>query len=327
MLPESIQPGDEVRIIAPSTSMALVKGEQVEIATHRLESLGFKISFGRHVNEHDLFFSTSIENRLLDLHEAFLDPNVKAIFTAIGGYNANQLLAKIDYELIKANPKIFCGYSDITALQLTIYRKTGLITYSGPHFSSFGMKEFSDYTMQGFLSALTNDAPFELLPSETWSDDKWYQEQDERNYISNPGFLAVQEGKGEGCLIGGNLSTINLLQGTEFMPSLQDSILFIEEDAEEHLMSFARGLQSLLQQPDARGIKGVLIGRFQKESGITDAALTALMKNQPELAGIPIITNVNFGHTDPVATLPIGGWAEIEAVSGQIDIFINQTRL
>ncbi|WP_203362880.1 S66 peptidase family protein [Bacillus sp. REN10] len=323
MQPARLQPGDEVRIIAPSTSMAVVKGEQVKLATERLESFGFRVSFGRHVDEHDMFFSTSVENRIEDLHEAFRDPNVKAIFAAIGGYNANQLLSHIDYELIKANPKIVCGYSDITALQLAIYAKTGLITYSGPAFSTFGMKHLADYVVQGMLTALTNDAPFELETSDRWSDDKWYLEQDQRTYYPNTGPLIMTEGKAEGRLIGGNLCTINLLQGTEFMPSLKDAILFIEDDNESHLMTFDRQLQSLLHLPDAKEIKAVLIGRFQKESNVTESALVAMLKNKPELAHIPVVANLDFGHTDPLATLPIGGFAEVVVKNGKTDIWIS----
>ncbi|MBM7648693.1 muramoyltetrapeptide carboxypeptidase LdcA involved in peptidoglycan recycling [Bacillus ectoiniformans] len=325
MLPPRLQPGDEVRVIAPSTSMAIVKGEQVRLATERLEGFGFRVSFGRHVNEHDIFFSASVDERLSDLHEAFADPNVKAILTAIGGYNSNQLLSRIDYDLIKNNPKILCGYSDITALQLAIYRKNGLITYSGPHFSTFGMKQMADYTVQGFFTALTNDAPFELEPSEQWSDDKWYLDQDQRNFYQNSGHLVIQEGSAEGTLIGGNLCTMNLLQGTEYMPSLKGAVLVIEDDEESHTMSFDRDLQSLLQLPDAKELKAILIGRFQKGSNVTETALVTLLKNKPELSDIPIIANVNTGHTDPIATWPIGGYAEISAQGEKADIFIKQT--
>ncbi|OCA91708.1 S66 peptidase family protein [Pseudobacillus wudalianchiensis] len=322
MQPPRLQPGDEIRVIAPSMSMAIVKGKQVEIAQERLEGLGFRVTFGRHVEEHDLVFSTSVENRLEDLHEAFRDPNVKAIFTAIGGYNVNQLLAHIDYDLIQNNPKILIGYSDITALQLAIYRKTGLITYSGPHFSTFGMKQMADYTIQGMLAALTNDAPFELEAPETWSDDKWYLDQEDRTYYPNEGPIIITEGRAEGRLVGGNLSTLNLLQGTEYMPSLKGAVLFIEDDNETHLMKFDRDIQSVLHLPDAKELKAVLIGRFQKESDITESALVSLLKNKLELRDIPVMANVSFGHTDPIATLPIGGQAEITAENEKTEILI-----
>ncbi|MFK2825392.1 LD-carboxypeptidase [Bacillus sp. B190/17] len=323
MQPPRLQPGDEIRIIAPSMSMAIVKGEQVKIATGRLEDLGFRVTFGRYVHEHDFVFSTSVENRIRDLHDAFSDPNVKAIFTAIGGYNTNELLAHIDYELIKQSPKILMGHGDITALQLAIYQKTGLITYSGPQFSTFGMKQLEDYTVQGVLAALTNDAPLEPEPPEAWSDDIWCVDEEERTYYPNQGPVIVKEGKAEGRLIGGNLSTIKLLQGTEFMPSLKGAVLFIEDDNETHLMKFNRDLQSILHLPDAKDLQAILVGRFQKESDMTEPALISLLENKPELEGIPIIANVSFGHTHPLVTLPIGGWAEITAKNGKMNILIS----
>lgn len=129
--------GDEIRVISPARSMKIITQELREIAKIRFEEMGLKVTFAKHVEECDEFSSSSIESRVEDIHEAFLDKNVKAVITTIGGYNSNQLLKYIDYEIIKNNPKIFCGFSDITALCCAIYKKTGLITYYGPHFSSF----------------------------------------------------------------------------------------------------------------------------------------------------------------------------------------------
>jgi muramoyltetrapeptide carboxypeptidase LdcA involved in peptidoglycan recycling len=324
MFPARLNLGDEIRVIAPSTSMALVKGEQVQIAKDRLESLGFQVTFGKHVKEHDEFFSTSIEYRLEDLHEAFQDKHVKAILTAVGGYSSNQLLKEIRYDLIKDHPKILCGCGDITALQLAIYRKTGLITYYGPHFSTLGMKARSDYTIQRFLEALTNDAPFDIEPSGKWSDDKWYVDQEDRIYYPQSEYDIIQEGEGEGTLIGGNISAIHLLQGTEFMPSLKGAVLFLEDDEECHPFAFDRLFQSLLHLPDADGIKAVIIGRFQKHSNMTLEALKKIIRSKKELKGIPVIANVDFGHTEPIATIPIGGQASIHAEKGEVSISVHQ---
>lgn len=322
MFPARLEPGDEIRVIAPSTSMALVKGEQLQLAKERLENLGFHVTFGQHVEEHDEFFSTSVEHRLEDLHEAFQDKQVKAILTAVGGYNSNQLLKEMDYDLIKEHPKILCGCGDITALQLAIYRKTGLITYYGPHFSTLGMKVPSDYTMQCFLEALTNDAPFDIEPSKQWSDDKWHVEKEDRIYYPQSDYDILQDGEGEGTLVGGHLSTLNLLQGTEFMPSLKDAVLFLEDDEECHPFAFDRQLQSLLHLPDAERIKAIIIGRFQKNSNMTLEALKKMIHSKKELKGVPVIANVNFGHTDPIATIPIGGQASIHAENGEVSISV-----
>lgn len=324
IVPPRLQPGDEVRVISPSRSMAIIKDKQIELARNRLEALGFHVTFGKHVHTHDEFFSTSIEERIEDLHDAFLDPNVKGVFTAIGGYNANQLLKYIDFNIIKNNPKVFIGYSDITALNLSIYQKTGLITYSGPQFSTFGMKHGLEYTMNSFIEAITNDAPYEIAPSEFWSDDPWYLDQENRTFHEQKEYLILQEGSGEGTIMGGNLCTMNLLQGTEFMPSLKGSVLFIEDDDESHALSFDRDLQSVLHLPGAEDIKAILIGRFQKDSQVTEEALKKIISSKREISHIPVIANVNFGHVSPIATLPIGGKATIEAGQGSCSIQLDQ---
>lgn len=323
MLPKRLSPGDEIRVIAPSTSMALVKDKQIDIAVERLNQLGFHVTFGKNVYDHDEFYTTSIKDRIEDLHDAFKDPNVKGIFAALGGFHANQLLKYIDYELIRANPKVFCGYSDITALIAAIHKKTGLITYYGPFFSSFGIKYGVEYTMQSFLEAVTNDAPYEVDPSETWSDDPWYLDQENREFIKQDGYLILQEGEASGTLIGGNLSTLNLLQGTEYMPILKDSILFIEDSKESHPQSFDRDLQSLLHLHDASGIKGILIGRFQKDTNMTEAAIKKIIYSKEELRHLPVIANVNFGHVQPIATIPFGGKATIFANESYTKIIIE----
>lgn len=326
MLAERLKPGDEIRVIAPSRSIAIVKEKQIELAIERLNKLGFTVTFGRNtsMSEHDEFFSSSIDKRVEDLHEAFRDPNVKGILTVLGGYNANQLLQYIDYDLIKENPKIFCGYSDITALGVAIYKKTGLITYSGPHFSTFGVKYGLEYTLNSFIEAVTNDAPYEVEPSSFWSDDAWYLDQEDRTFVDQDKYLVLQEGEANGVLIGGNLCTLNLLQGTEYMPSLKNVILFIEDDDESHAFSFDRDLQSILHLRDAKEIKALLIGRFQKDSHVTETALRRIIETKKELKNIPIIANVNFGHVQPFATIPVGANATVKALGNQTEIIIEQ---
>lgn len=323
MKPPRLKASDEIRVIAPSRSLAIVKGDQRRLAEERLTELGFQVTYGDMTFVHDDFFSNSIEDRISDLHSAFKDSNVKGILTAVGGYNANHLLRYIDYDLIKANPKVICGYGDLTAIMLAIYQKTGLTTYIGPYFSSLGMKVGVEYTIEYLQKAMMEDHAFELKTSDFWSDDPWHLEWEDRNFYSNHGYMIIQEGEAEGTIIGGNLSTINLLQGTEYMPSLANSILFIEDDEESHPFRFDRELQSLLQQPDAAGIRGIIIGRFQKEFGMTEYALREIIASKQELRGIPVITNANFGHTTPVATIPIGAKATIVTQNGQATVNIS----
>lgn len=152
LIPNKIKKGDEIRIIAPSRSMKILKEDIIKLAKEKLDQEGFLVTFGKNAMKYtnEDFKCASISERVQDLHEAFEDKNVKAILTAIGGYNVNQILDNIDYEIIKSNPKIICGFSDNTALINAIYAKTGLITYSGPQFFSFGMKYGFEYTMKYF---------------------------------------------------------------------------------------------------------------------------------------------------------------------------------
>ena len=142
-----------MRGIAASRALAMLDYATRAIADGRLQDLGLRVTFGRHAEESDAFTSSSVQVRIDDLHEAFADVHVAAILTVIGGYNSNQLLRYIDWELIRAHPKIFCGYSDITALQNAVWAKTGLVTYSGPHYSTFGQKLHADYTVD-YLSGV-----------------------------------------------------------------------------------------------------------------------------------------------------------------------------
>lgn len=316
MIPQKLNKGDEIRIIAPSRSLGIIPQSIRDIAIKRLEEFGFKITFSKHCEERDDFNSSFIESRIADLHEAFADKNVKGILTVIGGFNVNQILSYLDYDLIKNNPKVLCGYSDITALSNAIYHKTGLVTYSGPHFSSFGMLKGIEYTAKYFKQCLILDKPFEIFPSSEWSDDLWYRDQERREFINNAGYFLINEGEAEGGIIGGNLCTLNLLQGTEFMPSLEDAILFLEDDdatGDLFDLEFDRNLQSLIHQPGFSGVKGIVIGRCQKKGSISKDKLIKIIKAKKELQNIPVIYGIDFGHTTPAITFPIGGRARLVA--------------
>lgn len=308
---EKLMPGDEVRVIAPSRSLSIISQELRDTARKRFEELGLKLSFGQHVEEIDDFNSSSIESRIQDLHDAFLDTNVKGVITVIGGYNSNQLLREIDWSIIEANPKVFCGFSDITTLSNAMLAKAGLVTYSGVHYSTFGMKEQFEYSYEYFKRCIMQNDPVQVHPSEVWTDDAWFLNQDDRRPIRNEGWLVLNEGNASGMLIGGNLCTLNLLQGTEYMPNLDGAILFIEDDEESAAANFDRDLVSLIQQPGFERVKGIVIGRFQNASKITNSLLTKIVASKKELQGIPVIANVDFGHTSPIITFPIGGDVEI----------------
>jgi muramoyltetrapeptide carboxypeptidase len=327
LFPDKLTSGNEVRIIAPSCSLKIVSQENINYAIAALEKLGLKVTLGKHVNEINIFNSSSIESRVEDLHAAFSDKNVKAILSVIGGSNANQLLKYIDYDLIKQNPKIFCGYSDITALQNAIYRKTGLVTYSGIHFSSFAMQKGLIYCLEYFHKIFFEKATINIKPSDEWSDDAWFLDQENRVFHDNIGYIILNPGEAEGVIIGGNLCTLQLLQGTEYMPSIKDSILFIEADsitAEHCVVEFDRDLQSLLHQPDFATVRGLVIGRFETKFGMNLEKLKLLIKSKQELKNIPVIAGADFGHTMPMFTFPIGGMGRIKASDNSVSIELTK---
>lgn len=320
--PKKLQKGDEVRVIAPSRSISIISAESKGISNKRLMDLGFKVTFSKNVEESDEFFSSSIKSRVNDLHKAFLDKNVKAVFSVIGGFNSNQLLDYLDWNIIKNNPKIFIGYSDTTALQNAIFTKTGLVTYSGPAWSTFGQKLYFDYTLENFINCLMSNDVLNIKPSLGWSDDAWYKNQDDRKIIKNNGWIIINKGKASGTIIGANLCTLNLLQGTKYFPSLNNSILFIEDDNTSNYGDFDRNLQSLIHLPSFKGVKGIVIGRFQNATDMTESRIIKIIKSKKELKNLPVIANVDFGHTSPIITFPIGG--EVEMNTKNKSIIINK---
>jgi len=312
IVPRKFRRGDTIRVVAPARSRKFVtEHDHSGVIEQRFSALGLRLTFGDHVDERDDFDSSSVASRVADLHAAFADPDVAGILTVIGGFNSNELLPYLDWDLIAANPKIFCGFSDITAVQNAILARTGMITYSGPHWSSFGMRDYFEQTGQWFVQALLGEGPIGLRPSKSWTDDLWFVDQDKRTVRDNDGWWPLRPGQATGRIVGGNLCTLNLLQGTKYMPSLDGALLMVEDDYLSDAKEFARNLTSLLQLPDAIGVQGLAIGRFQESSQVTRSLLEQIIARQDRLAGLPVLANVDFGHTDPRITFPIGGRAAL----------------
>jgi len=315
IVPNRLQSGDEIRVIAPARGIKIIGQDTRDIAQKRFEKMGYKVSFATNATDDnwDMLGSTSIEKRVADIHEAFKDTNVKAIFTIIGGANSNQLLSYLDYDLIKSNPKIFCGFSDITALLNGIYAQTGLVTFSGPHYSSIGMLNGCEYTLENLQIMLSGKRKNNVSPSKEWSDDLWFLNQEERTFIPNEGYWNIHNGYASGTIVGGNLCTFTLLLGSKYRPEFKpDTILFIEDTEKSDIAEFERDLQSLLYQPDFGNVKGLVIGRFQKGSKVSREQLEFIINTKKELVNLPVIANVDFGHTTPLLTIPIGGTAIID---------------
>lgn len=319
IFPSKLKQGDEVRIIAPAMSYKIIGEDVRNIAKERLEKIGLKVSFGKNIELIDEFVSSSVSARLDDLHEAYKDTNVKAIFTVIGGFNSNQLLDSIDYELIKNNPKILVGYSDITSLQNAILAETGVVSYYGPHFSTLGMKYGADYTIENLKKILFETDVINFESSKEWSDDpEWFVDQENRTFKKNDGICVINNGVANGVLIGGEMSTLQLLYGTQYMPIANNTILALEIcdlSSGSAKQIFDRILQSTIQQPWFKNVKGILIGRVEEKSGIVMSDVKTIVGLHPELKSMPILANLDFGHTYPITTLPIGGEVKIDSNS------------
>ena len=324
MIPRKLRPGDEVRVVSPSSGLGFVAPELRDIAAEQLAGLGLRCSFGGVGETPDRFESSPVGERVAELHAAFADPGIAGLLTIIGGYNSNQLLDRLDYDLIASNPKVLCGYSDITALLTAIHARTGLVTYSGPHFSTFSMQRGLGYTTEYFERCLMRDDPFEVGPADHWSDDPWYIDQKNRDLVPNPGYEVVNEGEAEGKFLGGNLGTLALLFGTRYMPDLDGTVLLIEDDEEIKPHHFDRTLQSLIHQPGFGGVEGIVVGRFQRASGMDLDTLTEIVRTKPELDPIPVVVNASFGHTTPGFTFPIGGTGALRARAGSVELRVEK---
>ena len=306
---KTLKKGGHIRVVSPSLSIQAIGGFDANVsAKEKLEELGFNVSFSSNYFEHDLFDSASITSRVEDLHEAFADPSVDAILATIGGFNCNELLPYLDYDLIAQNPKIFCGYSDTTALLNAIYAKTGMQTYMGPSYSSFKMKEGQEYQSQSWLKAVTQD-DYDLVPSKEWSSDPWYDPTQPRHFMPTE-WKVYNAGKASSTIIGGNLSTFSLLRGTPYAPQAENYILFVEEAEGYPPEHFLRELAALLQAYPSP--QAVIIGRFPKECEMTEEILLAILDKHPLLKNIPVLYDVDFAHTQPLFTITIGAQAALD---------------
>lgn len=301
------------RVVSFGLSIKGISPSQRRICDANLSKIGIDVSFGKHVESSNHFDTSSVSERIEDLHDALRDENVKIIFSTLGGMNVGQILESIDWNLLERNPKIFSGFSDMAVLTNAIFAKTGISTLYGPFYGTFGMEKGFDYSLHSFQSYLNSCEPKIVNQASFWSDDAWWIDQNNRIFNVNEGPLILNKGQAKGRLIGGHLTSLATLFGTEFFPSLKDSILMIEENSEVTPRSFDRLLQSILHQRGFDKVKALLIGRFTRATNITDEILKKIISNYPQLTSIPVVGNLSFGHTYPQFTFPIGSNARLTA--------------
>lgn len=308
--PKMLKPGDTVGVIAPSTAVS--DPDDYRRAKEALDYFGLKMKLGDHVQHGNGYKTRSINERLIDLHKFFADDEINAVIAIRGGYGSPQILDGIDYDLIKKHPKIFLGYSDITAMHLAIFKKAGLITFHGPVLLS----AFSNYTIDYFKRALFSAEPIGV--AENSKDKNTFREVFPIRTLSG--------GKASGRLVGGNLSLICSTLGTQYEIDTKDRILFIEDVGEEPYR-IDRMLTHLKLANKLHSAKGIVVGYCKdcdysnlQSSRIWDPSLGEVLDNIIGSLGIPAIYGLTIGHTSNQITLPLGVMAELDADAKTLNI-------
>lgn len=309
--PKALKPGDTVGLITPST--AVTDPEDLITVERTVRYFGLVPKRGKNVAKRTGYLGGSIDERLEDLHAVFSDPAVKGVFAIRGGYGSGQLLPDIDYDLIKSNPKIFVGYSDITAMHLAIFRMTGMVTFHGP----VPVSAFTDYTQAAYRKALFDTAPLGVLTNPPETNDL------RPKHMLRP----VRPGKATGRLIGGNLSLIAATMGTPYEIDTRGRILFVE-DIEEQPYSIDRMLTQLRLAGKLQQAAGIIFGECRDctprefQPAFPEGTFTT-----PEVVDrilgdvkVPVLSGLTIGHTPDQLTLPIGVMAELDAGLGTLTI-------
>lgn len=265
-----------------------------------------------------------------DLHEAFLDKEVKCIICTIGGNHSNQILKYINWTILKENQKIFVGYSDISVLHYAINSMTNLQTYYGPCvMTQFGENpKVFEYTWNSFQDILTNKEiqkkEYNIVPSEFWTDDSsldWFKKDDlkkTREVFCNNGYIWLNKGNSIGEIVGGCVLSINHLLGTKYWIDPKNKIFFIDIPEGNSILErlYLSNLDSFLADLDNVGvfhqIKGLIIGRPYHYSDEEQKRLILMIKKYTKNR-YPILLNVNLGHTDPIITIPYGAVVELDS--------------
>ena len=308
--PKKLSSGDLIGIISPSSSPDDLS--KIDNSVKYLEKLGYKVEVGRNVGAVHGYFAGEDEKRLSDLHYMFKNKEVKAIFTIRGGYGSTRLLDKINYDLIRKNPKIFVGFSDITALQMAFFKKAGLVTFAGPMLAVNFYDEIDPGMEESFWDILTSNKKIRKLQNP----------DNEKIYVLN-------KGRGEGRLIGGSLTIITSLLGTEFAPDFRNKILILEEVCEPPYR-IDRMFNQLRLAKTFKYVKGIILARFVDcyESDLQKSTLTLNQVIEDYFRGlsIPVLYNIKHGHIKQNLTVPLGINCKINGSRGFIEFTESAVR-
>lgn len=289
LLPSKLKIGDTIGVVAPSSPIIGDNIDELNRAKEIVERSGFEVKYSKNIFSNTNGYSATAREKAEDINAMFADKEVKMIWCAKGGNNSNSTFEYLDYELIKKNPKIICGYSDITSITNMITEKTGLVTFSGTNFKTIA----TDETYFSYKQALSRfvDGNLEFGPE-------------------NEEYITIQEGKATGELIGGNLSLTRGMVAGKYSLDFTDKILFLEElGFETDPEATSNNVYYMKQNGVFDKIKGLWIGNYEHESGISlEKIILDVLEGEYKF---PIIKSNNFGHIERKTVIPIGTKAEI----------------
>ena len=319
--PNHLQRGDSIGAVSPSSPMAGLLPHRVERGVKMLEKLGFIVKIGEHALSISQHTAGSPKERADDINSFFRDESIKAIISFIGGNHSNQILEHLDYDLIMNNPKIFMGYSDTTVLHFALHTQSCVVSFYGPSV----LTQFAEnprilpYTEEYLEKAIMRSKPIgKVNPSMLWTDEilDWFMKKDlerPRRMKKNVGWQWLRQGRAKGSIIGGCISSMMHLRGTEYWPNFSGNIFFWE--IPESDCNFFKGespenIDTYLTNLDLSGtfsqINGMIVGRpfgYTKKETIK---LVQLILERTKKFDFPILFNMDIGHTDPMITVPLG---------------------
>ena len=303
IFPERLKQGDTIGLVAPSFP---IREEELADCIRLLEEMGYRVKAGRQLttlaNFHN-YLAGEGKDRAADINGMFADPEVKAIFCVRGGYGSSHVMDYLDYDLIRANPKIFLGYSDITNLLSAFQMRCEMVTFHGPMVCSNMRKDFDPYTRESLFAALNMGDELEF-----------------RNPPGEEGFEVIRPGKAEGMLTGGNLSLLSRAIGTSYQLNTEGKILFME-DIEEPVPVLDMYLTQMRQAGMFAGVKGILLGDFTAcTNDRYDASYKVgdLIRDWFKDFTVPVMCHVRSGHDKPMGTLPMGTTCRMDTESRRI---------
>ncbi len=326
IFPKKLKKGDTIALVSPAG--AIYEKEAVQIAIESLQALGLEVQVGKNVFKKMGYLAGTDMERAEDLNLAFADKNVKAIMAVRGGYGCGRILNLLDYKLIQENPKIFAGFSDVTALLLAIYTKTNLVTFHSPMgtsvWNSFTTTHFCNVLFEKELTEIENLGVINnnLLEPEKVILQNYSQKGDNLTQ-TNDRITTIYAGETEGVFLGGNLTVFVSLIGTDYLPDLtvfENSILFLEEVNEE-IYRIDRLFCQLQLSGILSKIKGIVLGKFTNcghGNRFSSLTLEDVFENYILPLKIPAFSGAMIGHIDKKFTVPVGEIVTINSELGTI---------